>query len=316
MARKVIIDCSPGIDDAIALTVALFDPRLEVVAVTATEGQVAADVASRNVQAIIDLLDPPRLPRIGSATPLEDGLRVDLRTVNGEDGLGNAGVSVSRLHHQHPSEKILCDEVRGAPEQITLICLGPPTNLVRAFQRDPGLPSLVGRVILAGGSVTAGGNVTAAAEVNIYCDPLGARTIFRSPTTKSLVPWDVARQVPLAFGLVDELPAETSRAGNLLRRIVPFFFRAHHQIYGQESIILHRVLAVVAAIHPEMFEFREMAGDVETSGELTTGATVFDRRHRAAWRSNMEVVVDVDAAAIRDVLVRGLQEAGRATAST
>jgi inosine-uridine nucleoside N-ribohydrolase len=310
MARKVIIDCDPGIDDAVALCMALFDPRLEVVAVTATAGNVAAEQASRNVQVIIDQLDPPRYPRVGTATPAENAPPIDGRQLNGEDGLGNTGFAVSQLHHQHPSEKIICDEVRAAPEQVTIIALGPLTNIARAFQRDPALPTMVDRIIIMGGSVTGIGNITPAAEFNIFYDPPSARAVFRSLTTKTLIPLDVTRQVPLTIGLLEELPDEQSRAGAFLHRIVQFAFRAFHQHLGQESIYLHDAIALLAAVQPELFDTTEMAGDVETTGELTTGATIFDRRPKSDWRSNMEVATEVDAAAARDCIVRSLARAG------
>lgn len=129
MTRKVIIDCDPGIDDAVALSMALFDPRLDVVAVTAVAGNVAADQASRNVQAIIEQLDPPRYPRLGAATAADVSPATDARYVHGDDGLGNAGFAVSRLQHQHPSEKVICDALRSDPNQVSLICLGPLTNV-------------------------------------------------------------------------------------------------------------------------------------------------------------------------------------------
>ncbi len=308
MTRKLIIDCAPGIDDALALAVALFEPEFEIVAVTATEGNVSAEIANRNVQAVIETLDPPRLPRIGTATPLDSRPHVDLRRLNGEDGLGNAGLAVARLHQEHLSEKIICDEVRAAPEQITVLCLGPLTNLARAFQRDPDLVRLVDRVIVAGGSLDGVGDIMPVAELNMFYDPLGARAVFRSPTTKTLVPLDAARKVPLTVDLLNQLPDESSPARRLIRHLVPTFFRAYRQHYGLEHMLLHRALAVAAAAHPDWFETREMAGDVEPEGELTTGATVFDRRHSAAWRANMEVVVDVNENAVRDYMIRAFRQ--------
>ena len=313
MARKVIIDCDPGIDDAVALCMALFDPRLEVVAVTATAGKVPADVASRNVQAIVEQLDPPRYPRIGVASPSDDPPLVDSRPLHGDDGLGNTGFACSQRHHQHPSEKIICDEIRAAPDPITIICLGPLTNIARAFQRDPGLVELVGRLVIMGGSVGVGGNVTPAAEFNMYYDSLSARRIFRSPVTKTLVPLDVTKQISMTIGLLNELPDELTRAGKFLRRILPFSFRAYHQHLGQESIHLHDVVALLAAIQPELFQSRDLAGDIEVRGELTTGATIFDRRPKAATHSNMEVALEVDVAAVTDCIIRGLVHAGRCT---
>ena len=313
MARKVIIDCDPGIDDAFALTQALFDPRLEVLAVTAVEGNVPAAQASLNVHAIIDQLDPPRYPRVGAASPPDAAPEVNTRQLHGDNGLANIDFPVAQLHNQHPSEKIICDEVRAAPERVTIICLGPLTNLARAFQRDPGLPMLVDQVIICGGSIRGVGNVTPAAEFNMFYDPLSARAVFRSATTKTLIPLDVSERVKLTLDFADQLPDESSRAGRLLRRLAPFIFRAYRQHLGQESIYLHDAVTLAAALHPELFETEEMAGDVETVGELTKGATVFDRRPNARWRSNMAVATDVDVTAVKDCILRGVLEAGRCT---
>ncbi len=310
MPRKVIIDCDPGIDDAVALCLALFDSRLEVLAITASQGNVTAHQASRNVQTIVDQLDPPRFPRIGVAAPPENAPSIDGRAFHGEDGLGNAGFVVSELHQQHPAEKVICDVVRAWPEEVTIVALGPLTNIARALSRDAELASTVGRILMMGGSVQGIGNVTAAAEYNMFYDPQSAREVFRSPTTKTLIPLDVTTQVLLTLDLMSELPEETTRAGAFLRRILPYAFRAFRQNLGFEGIYLNDAVAIMAAIHPELFETQEMAGDVEVRGELTTGATVFDRRHMQGWQANMEVAVGIDVAAVTDGILRGLRDAG------
>ena len=313
MARKVIIDCDPGIDDAAVLCMALFDPRIEVVAVTAVAGNVASHQAGRNVQAIIDQLDPPRLPRVGAASEVEEAPAIDGTVLHGDDGLGNAGFSISQLHHQHPSDKIICDEVRAAEDEVTILCLGPLTNVARALKRDPDLGTLISRIVICGGSVSVGGNVTPAAEFNMYCDPVSARSVFRSGTTKTLVPLDITREVALNFDTIDELPAETTRAGALLRKIMPFAFRAHHQALGQESIQLHAAVAYFSIVQPELFHAEQMAGDVEIRGDLTKGETVFDRRIKTLWMHNMDVVTEVDAVAVTDCIKRALTDCGRRT---
>jgi inosine-uridine nucleoside N-ribohydrolase len=313
MPRKVIIDCDPGIDDAVALCMALFDPRFEVLAVTAVAGNVSGEQATRNVQAIIEQLDPPRYPRMGAASSAESLAMIDNRALFGEDGLGNAGLVSSQLARQHPAEKIISDEVRSSPGEVTLICLGPLTNLAAAITREPQLITMLGRLVIMGGSVNGIGNATSAAEFNIYYDPHSARQVFRSPTTKTLIPLDVTTQVTWSLDLLDQLPPETSRAGSLLRKTLPHLFRSYRRDLGLEGIHLHDAVAIVAALHPELFTTREMSGDVETAGELTLGATVFDRRSTAHVRGDMEVALEIDAAAVSDCIVRALQDAGRQT---
>lgn len=314
MARKVILDVDPGIDDAVALTLALFDPQLEVVAVTAVAGNVSAAQATRNVQTIIEQLDPPRWPRLGAATQPDHALPADRTRLFGADGLGQADFVVADLHHQHPSDKVLADEIRAAPEAVTVIALGPLTNIARAFRRDPALASQVGQLIMMGGSLGGPGDVTPAAEFNVYCDPVAARDVFRSATTKTLVPLDVTSQVMMTYNLLDQLPDESSRAGGFLRRILPFAVRSFRRELALEGMYLHDTVALVAALHPELFTPEALGGDVETSGELTLGATVFDRRDIAEWRSNMDVVTSADTAAVMDCILRGLIHAGKESA--
>jgi len=313
MPRKVIIDCDPGIDDALALTLALFDPRLEVVAVTAVAGNVPADRATINVQAIVEGLDPPRYPRLGAATPPEDAPYIDARQLNGPDGLGGAGLAVSQLARQHPAEKLICDEVRAAPGDVTIICLGPLTNIARALAREPELAEQIARLIIRGGAVKGIGNATPCAEFNIYADPASARAVLKSPATKTLVPLDVTDQVVWTLDLLEKLPDELTRAGKLLRATLPYLFRSHRQHLGMESIRLPDAVGIAAALHPELFRMEDLAGDVETVGEITTGATVFDRRSNAPHSAGMEVALEIDAAGVTDCVARGLAEAGRQT---
>lgn len=313
MTRKVIIDCDPGVDDAVALCLALFDPSIEVLAVTAVEGCVAADQANQNLHGIIERLDPPKLPRIGAASPSENAPAVDTRSLHGDDGLANLGLEVPRFNHPHASEKLISDLVRAFPGEVTIITLGPLTNVARAFRRDPALASQVGALVMTGGSPSCVGNITPCAEFNVFYDPVSAREVFCSRTTKSLIPLDITRQVAFGLDLMDELPSVESRVGRFLRALVPFFFRAYHQRLAQESINLNDAVGMIAALHPEMFQMEGMAGDVEWSGELTRGVTVFDRRPHPEWRPNMEVAVGVDLKRATEAILCGLRNAGDAT---
>jgi purine nucleosidase len=250
---------------------------------------------------------------MGVATPVDEAPAVDGQRLHGRDGLANSGFNVSQLHHQRASDKILSDEVRSSPDAVTVVCLGPLTNVALALKRDPEFASSVSQIIITGGSVRVGGNVTPSAELNMYCDPVAARTVFRSPTTKTLIPLDVTQKAAFNLDVLEELPPETTRAGRLLRRLLPYSFRAHHQELGRESIYLHGAVALLAIMQPELFETQEMAGDVEIRGDLTVGATVFDRRAKPLWIANMEVAASIDAGAAKDCIVRGLQQAGQTT---
>lgn len=308
MARKIILDVDPGFDDAVALCLALEEPSLEVLAVTATGGNVSPDQATENVQAIIEQLDPPRLPRLGAASS-DQILRADSRHLLGPNGLCGAHFVVAQRHHRHSSVKVICDEVRAAPGEVTVIATGPLSNIAAALQQQPDLAGLVGHLIILGGTLAGPGNVTAAAEFNIYCDAEAARAVFRSPVTKTLIPIDLTSRVVLELDVLERIPDGGSRRGELLRQILPGAFRAYRQQLGLEGIRLHDTVAVVAALRPELFTTEPMYGDVETDGTLTHGVTVFDRRHLPESPPNMDVAVDMDTKAVTECILNGLTRA-------
>jgi purine nucleosidase len=307
MARKVILDVDPGISDALAICLALTQPELEVVAVTATGGNVAPRQASRNVQAIIEHLDPPRWPRIGFADE-EQPLRTDGRELWGVDGLCGATLGIAELHQQHPSLKVLAEEIRNDPGGVTVIAGGPLSNIAAAFQLEPELAMLVGHLIIVGGTLEGPGDVTAAAEFNIFCDAEAAQRVFRSPATTTLLPRDVTSRAAMTFDLLNYLPAESTAQGRLLRTLLPAAFQSYRQRLGLEGIYAAEAVAIAAAVHPELITTEALPVDVEIEGTLTYGATVIDRRPRTLDRPNMDVAVDLDAPAIIDFVQRGLRK--------
>ncbi len=312
MARKVIIDCDPGIDDAVALALALFDPRLEVVAITACAGTVDAEQATQNVRTLVERLDPPRIPRIGSALDPELGAAVSNGTLlHGDDGLGNSHWNPVTRHHTMPSDKLIADRLRADPGQVTIVCMGPLTGLAKAMGRDPALVPMVDRLVIAGGSVTGVGNVTACAEFNMHFDPLSAQAVFHSATTKSLIPLEIADGLSFGWELVEKLPAKYTKVGAVLSEIVPFYCRAQRQQLGHESVSLLAVLPILMLLEPMLFEWEEMAADVEVGGELTRGSTIFDRRSPRQWRPNMEVASKIDKDAAYEVFYNCLKYAAQ-----
>ncbi|MDM4016618.1 nucleoside hydrolase [Roseiconus lacunae] len=313
MTRKIIIDSDPGIDDAVALTMALFDPRLEVLAITATAGTVTAEQATANVGAIISALDPPRYPRFGKASPPEDAAVIDDRFLNGKSGLGNFEVSANARQHLPPSEKVMAELLRANPGEVTIVCLGPLTNLGRLCQRDPSVLQLADKVVISGGAYRNAGNASPVAEFNLHFDPIAAADVFASPTTKSLVPLDVTERISFGVDLLEALPAKYTRAGNLLSQTVPHAFRMSHQRLGRELLPLMDATTIAAVLEPELFDWTEMAGKVETQGVLTCGMTVFDRRLRPEWQTNMEVALKADVEGVKGLILRSLKYAGQHT---
>jgi inosine-uridine nucleoside N-ribohydrolase len=313
MARKVIIDCDPGIDDAIGLIMALFDPRLDVVAVTTCSGTVEASQACQNVLMLLDKLDPPRLPRLGVGLDPEDAPVNDGRLIHGQDGVGNLGFVCPQRQHLMNSDKLIIDRLKADPEEVSILCMGPLTGVARAFQRDPSVIGLVDQLILLGGAPSGIGDVTAAAEFNMHFDPKSAAHVLRSPTTKTLIPIDVTNQVTFDFNILSQIPAKTSRAGELLHAMLPHLFRTYRQKRAQEAISLQAAVGVVYLTDPELFECEAHAMQIEETGSVTRGATIVDRRPFATVTRELEVADRVEPEAVRDAVYNSLKFAGQCT---
>lgn len=308
--QKLIIDADPGIGDALTVALALVDPEIELLGLTACGGRVSGQQASQNLQTVVSLIDPPLWPRIGwseelpSLVPRELGIPFPLLT-GGPTGLGECESIAAPPHHRHDSAKVMIDLVKTHPEEIKLLTLGPLANVHMAIERCPEFLSMLQGVICLAGSVAAGGDVTAAAEFNVYADPEAARLIFTSPATKTLVPLDTASKVALTFEQYDRMGIdEYSRLGRLLARILPFALRESRTAQGRESLGLSELVALAAVSQPRLFTQEPMSVDVEVNGQLTRGMTVFDRRAMHQWQANIDVLTDVDAQGVLDYFSR------------
>lgn len=313
MSKKVIIDCDPGIDDAVALMMALFDPRIEVVAITTCAGTVESERATQNVIGLLEQLDPPRLPRVGAGLDPEDAPVSDNRFLHGDDGLANLNYNPIQRQHTMSSEKLIADRIKADPGDVSILCLGPLTGVARAFQRDPSIVELVDKIIIVGGATNGVGDITAIAEYNMHFDPSSASAVLKSATTKTLIPLEISSQVTFDLNVLNLLPPKYTRAGNILHSIIPHLFRTHRQYRGQETISLNALAGVAYLVEPLLFSSEELHVEVEELGELTRGATIVDRRSYAQKLKDVEVVTKVDAESVRDCIVNGLKFAGQCT---
>jgi inosine-uridine nucleoside N-ribohydrolase len=305
MPQKVILITDPGIDGACAAALAMYDPDLEVLALAATAGNVGADEATRNVHILIEQMDPPRWPRVGEAPPVT--YDVNGVKLHGPGGLGGVDFPCARLHHPHPSEKLITDLVRQHPREVTILLLGPATVMARALDRDPELPGLIQRIIMVGGVQHEPGDVTAVADFHFYCDPPAARQVLHCGATISLLPLDATRKVMFSPKELLQLPVADSPAYQFLRRIIPHGLGASASLYGIEGLYLNDVLAVAVASRPGSVASHPAVVDVETRGELTRGMSVFDARWGITARPNVDVVTTVDVQAVRGYILKTLQ---------
>jgi inosine-uridine nucleoside N-ribohydrolase len=304
MPQKVILVADPGIDTAFAIAIALHDPRLDVIGLLATAGNVSADQATSNVHILIDQLDPPKWPRLGAAPPVN--YEIDGTALHGPDGLGGVTVECTKLHAPTQSDKLLVELVHEAPKEVTVVNLGPLTVFARALDRDPELPTLIDRLVCLGGAWHEPGNASATAEFHFACDPVSARRVLRSGAQITLIPLDVSRKIVFSPTDLLELPGGENGPCRFLRQIVPFGIRATANHYGVEGFQLKDVLGIFALVRPGALTTRAVYVDVESQGELTRGMSVVDLRPTPAGRPNVHLATGVDVDEVRSYIERTL----------
>src|SRR5262245_2904087 len=297
MPQKTVVIADPGIDTAFAIALALNEPEIELVGLLASGGNVGPEQATHNVRIILEQIDPPRWPRLGSAlpTPAEfDGVNL-----HGPGGLGGVTFPIAKRDDPPAADKILVDLIRESPHELTIVALGPLTVLARAIDRDPEIAGMIRRVVVLGGTWHESGDVGPVAEFHFASDPLAARQILRCGAPITLIPLDVSRQIVFSPSDLLDLPEPEARTCQFLRQIVPFGIRASANLLGVEGFHLCDVLGVVTVARGATVSLRPAAVDIETRGELTRGMSVIDARPKNAGKNNVDVATAVDVSVVR-----------------
>lgn len=298
--KRIIIDTDVGVDDAMAILLALRSPELHVEALTSVFGNVGLPQTTRNCLTVLEVAGRGDVPVYqGCDRPLLGSQRGPA-PVHGDDGLGNAGFPPprGRVAPGHAVD-FLRRAVLAAPGEITLVAIGPLTNVALALRLEPGLAQALAGLVVMGGSVRQGGNVTPAAEFNLYEDPDAAHVVFTSGAPLVMVGLDVTNHVILGGADLERLLGAPNPLAAFIRRIVPHY-HDYHVARGVAGITMHDSCAVAYAIDPTLFEVRRLHVAVERTGEHTAGATVADFRGRHG-PPNATVCLAADARRIIDL---------------
>jgi len=297
MARKIIFDTDPGQDDAVALLLALASPEeLEVLAVTAVAGNVPLELTALNARVICELAGRPDLPvHAGCDAPLARKL-VTAENVHGKSGLDGIALRPPRMElaPAHAVDVII-DILRREPAgTVTLVPLGPLTNIATAFDRAPDIIGRVQEIVLMGGAYFEVGNVTPAAEFNIFVDPEAARIVFEAGAPIVVMSLDVTHRALTSRDWVEAVRGLGTRVGEAVASWTDFYERYDRAKYGTEGAPLHDPCAVAYLIRPDLFAGRHINVEIETEGRFTTGMTVADwwgvsgRTPNAMWMREID----------------------------
>jgi len=309
MSIPVIIDCDPGLDDAVALFMAFASEELDIKAVTAVAGNQTIDKTSKNARDIVAYAGKKCKVSAGASKPLVREL-VTAAFVHGDTGLKNivlppAGFDFSE---EKPYD-IIYGEALKNEGKLHIIALGPLTNIATALLLHPDIKDKVGHITLMGGSCYVG-NHTPAAEFNIFADPEAAKIVFESGIALTMVGLDVTNRAMILENEINEFLNLGNRVahtvGEILLSSLDFVRK-----FGFEGVPMHDPFAMAGVIEPDLIKTGEYHVDVETKGSYTSGKTVVDVYNVRGLRPNAAVGIDLDREGFVNLLKRLLKKYGQ-----
>jgi inosine-uridine nucleoside N-ribohydrolase len=306
---KIIVDCDPGHDDAVAL---LFAARhLDLLAVTTVHGNNSLTNTTRNALAVLEIAGIDVPVAAGFAEPLAQK-PLHVSDIHGKSGLDGADVPAPRgAPTEAHAVDVMIDLASRHRGELVVALIGPQTNFAVALKREPRLQEWVKEVTIMGGSTTLG-NITAAAEFNVYCDPEAAAVVFESGIPIRMVGYNVTRQTGFDRGDIERLQASSRRVADLISQLMGFYLDKQGRVFGLSVAPMHDVCALVPYVSPELIRYVDTSVAVELHGTYTRGMTVCDLRNvrsdavtaiSGARRSNAKVAVEAHSRPLIDLVV-------------
>jgi inosine-uridine nucleoside N-ribohydrolase len=305
VTTPVLIDCDPGHDDAIALLLALASPEVELLGVTTVAGNQTLEKTTANALKVLEFVDRGDVPvAAGAARPLVREPFV-AAYVHGESGLEGPDLPEPEgtVVDEHAVD-FLAARLLESDRSVTLVPVGPLTNVALLLARHPDVAPCIERVVLMGGAI-AEGNVTPAAEFNVWADPEAAARVFESGLDVTMIGLDVTHKALLKAEHAERLRT-AGRTGRMVAELFDFFHRYHAKTYGFDGSPIHDAVAVAHVFRPDLVETKERHVAIETGSELCRGRTVVDLWRRTENEPNVHVGVGIDGNAFVELLVERL----------
>jgi inosine-uridine nucleoside N-ribohydrolase len=305
---RLLIDCDPGLDDAIALLAACH--LADVVGITTVNGNVGIEHTTHNALAAVEASGLDIGVHRGAERPLI-APTMDAARVHGPTGLGSVEVPpVQRDVDSTDAVGFLLDSARSV-DDLHVLAIGPLTNIALALRADPTLPSRLGGLTIMGGSASSG-NVTASAEFNIWADPEAAAIVFRDGGPLTMVGLDITHQVLMGETELEQLRSAGSRPSGLAADLLEYAMARSLDMRGWSGAPIHDASALITITHPHLFDGDDHPVDVELTGSLTRGMTVIDDRPLPDGEPQTRVLRSVDAPAVASSIVDAITTLGGA----
>ena len=303
-SRKVIIDTDPGVDDAMAIVLAFRSPELEVLGLTTIFGNVETELATANALRLVEMMGRSVPVAEGAVKPWFMKKLPPPDFVHGKDGFGNVNLPRPSGHAiEESGAEFIVDTVRAHPGEVTLVVLGPMTNIALALALEPELPRYVHSVVAMGGVLHVMGNISPVASANIMNDPHAADIVLGTDWDVTLVPGDTTRQVLLTDGLLERIRDGGGTAGRFLYDISLFYRDYYRTVGATQGIYTHDPTAMAFAIDPKLFRTESRAVRVVTEGMAIGEVIAATERHWSQpgpWFGipKADVTVEVDSAGV------------------
>jgi purine nucleosidase len=310
MPRQIVIDTDPGIDDAVAILLALASPdELEVVGIVAVAGNLPLAATERNARRVCELAGHADTPvYAGCARPLLRPLAT-AEHIHGEISSDRLLLPepTMPLQTQHGVDFLVETLHRAEAGTITVCALGPLTNIAMALVKAPEIAGKIGKLVVMGGACFEFGNVTPAAEFNIHVDPEAAAIVLASGIPITMIPLDVTHQVLTTPQRLDALRALRNRCGATVAALLTTFAERRVERFGDRGRALHDPCVLAYLLQSGLFDGRKVNVEVETASPLTIGMTVADWWGITGRKPNSQVMNTVDAGGIFDLLTERLE---------
>jgi len=309
--RKIILDCDPGHDDAVAIMLAGRSPAIELMGITVVSGNQTIEKTVKNALNVCQYLDLYVPVYAGSANPLVRTRPPIADDIHGETGLdGPAFAPLARAPQPGRAVEFIVDALLKSDGDITVVTTGPMTNLALAMRFEPAIVPKIREIVLMGGS-HGFGNVTPAAEFNIITDAEAAHVAFSCGRPVTMVGLDVTRKVLCLPAVVDRMAAVGNRAARLFADLMRFFNATQKRVFGWEGGPLHDPVTIAYLIDPSVLTVQRMYASVDIRGVDSYGRTNCDSFGYLGREPNANVAVDIDVAKFWDIIEAGIHHYDR-----
>lgn len=295
--KKVIMDCDPGHDDAIALLLASRAEDIEILGVTTVAGNSELANTTKNARKVLDFADVTDVDVYpGCEKPMMRSLyRLTGAIIHGEDGLGGPKIPepVTPVKEEHGVDFII-RTLRESEEKVILIPTAPLTNIAMALIKAPDIKEKIEKIIIMGGAVNDPGNITSAAEFNIFVDPEAAKIVFSSGCNIYLNTLDISMKAVFYESDIEELRGQGDKVSDMVARLLDFFAGTHVSHFGFKACPIHDALCVGVLIDENLIHYERTFLDVSVNDPLTLGETVADLWNITGNQPNCYISTGVD----------------------